>query len=71
MLGVKLTVLLLVITVMFKFWCNALIKALPVDKIIEMHFTGKYPKYIYASGILVIIDAVMIIYSIIYLLFIR
>lgn len=71
MLGVKITVLLIVITVIYRVIVNSLVSQESWDKKVEMAFGTKYPAYVYPLGILVILDALGIVYSAVWFLFLR
>lgn len=71
MLGVKITVLLIVITVIYRFIVNSLVSQESWDKKVEMAFGTKYPAYVYPLGVFVILDALGIVYSVVWFLFLR
>ena len=71
MLGVKITVLLIIITVIYRFIVNSLVSQESWDKKVEMAFGTKYPAYVYPLGVLVILDALGIVYSAVWFLFLR
>ena len=71
MLGVKITVLLIIITVIYRYIVNSLISQESWDKKVEMAFGTKYPVYVYPLGVLVVLDALGIIYSAVWFLFLR
>ena len=71
MLGVKLTVLLIVLTVIAKFIVEALLANESIGRKWDMALGNNYPKYVYVLGVLVVLDAVGIIYSVVWFLFMR
>jgi len=71
MLGVKITILLIIITVIYRFIVNSLISQESWDKKVEMAFGTKYPAYVYPLGILVVLDTFGIVYSAVWFLFLR
>lgn len=71
MLGVKITILLIVITVIYRHIANGLVSQESWDKKVEMAFGTKYPAYLYPLGVLVVLDAFGIVYSVVWFLFLR
>jgi len=71
MLGVKITVLLIVLTVIAKYIIEALLANESIERRWDMALGNNYPKYVYILGVLVILDAIGIIYSVIWFLFLR
>ena len=71
MLGVKITVLLIVLTVIAKYIIEALLANESIGRRWDMALGNNYPKYVYVLGILVVLDAIGIIYSVIWFLFLR
>lgn len=71
MLGVKITILLIIITVIYRYIVNSLVSQESWDKKVEMAFGTKYPAYVYPLGILVVLDALGIVYSAVWFLFLR
>lgn len=71
MIGVKITVLLIVLTVIAKYIIEALLANESIGRRWEMALGNNYPKYVYVLGILVVLDAIGIIYSVIWFLFLR
>lgn len=71
MLGVKITVLLIIITVIYRYIVNSLVSQESWDKKVEMAFGTKYPVYVYPLEILVVLDALGIVYSAVWFLFLR
>ena len=71
MLGVKITILLIIITVIYRYILTDLIEQEIWDKKVEMAFGTKYPAYVYPLGVLVALDALGIVYSVVWFLFLR
>ena len=71
MLGVKITVLLIVITVIYRYIVEALLANESVGRKWEMALGSNYPVYVYPLGILVVLDVIGIIYSAVWFLFLR
>ena len=71
MIGVKITVLLIVLTVIAKYIIEALLANESIERRWDMALGNNYPKYVYILGVLVILDAIGIIYSVIWFLFLR
>ena len=71
MLGVKITILLIVITVIYRYIVAGLVSQESWDKKVEMTFGTKYPAYVYPLGVLVVLDALGIVYSAVWFLFMR
>ena len=71
MLGVKITILLIVITVIYRFIVNAMIEQEDAKTKFEIVFNNKYPSYVWAFTILVIIDCIGVVYSVVWFLFLR
>jgi hypothetical protein len=71
MIGVKITVLLIVLTVIAKYIIKALLANESIGRRWDMALGNNYPKYVYVLGILVVLDAIGIIYSVIWFLFLR
>ena len=71
MIGVKITVLLIIITVIYRYIVTGLIEQESWDKKIDMEFKHKYPVYVYVLGALAIADMIGIIYSAVWFLFLR
>lgn len=68
MIGVKITVLLTVVTIIYVYIARSMLE----DESIEVKIKtldNVYPKYVIFGGILILIDFIGIIYSVIYLLF--
>lgn len=71
MIGVKITVLLIVLTVIAKYIIEALLANESIGRRWDMALGNNYPKYVYILGILVVLDAIGIIYSVVWFLFLR
>lgn len=71
MLGVKITILLIVITVIYRFIVNAMVEQEDAKTKFEIAFNNKYPLYVWAFIILVIIDCIGVVYSVVWFLFLR
>ena len=71
MLGVKITILLIIITAIYRYIVAGLVSQESWDKKVDMAFGTKYPVYVYVLGILVVLDALGIIYSAVWFLFLR
>lgn len=71
MLGVKITALLIVLTVIAKYIIEALLANESIGRRWDMALGNNYPKYVYVLGVFVILDAIGIIYSVIWFLFLR
>ena len=71
MIGVKITAVLIVITAMYYFIMCGLLQQESLQSRMSMAFNNKYPKYCYVFAVLVAIDAVGILYSLIWFLFLR
>ena len=71
MLGVKITALLIVLTVIAKYIIEGLLANESIGRRWDMALGNNYPKYVYVLGVLVILDAIGIIYSVVWFLFLR
>lgn len=71
MLIVKVTVFLIVVTIIFRFIVNAMLNNESLSAMIDMTINNKYPPYVYVLGALVAIDVVGIICSAFWFLFMR
>ena len=71
MLGVKITILLIVMTVIAKFIVEALLDTESIGRKWDMALGNNYPKYVYILGVLVALDIIGIIYSVVWFLFLR
>lgn len=71
MLGVKITALLIVITVIYKYIVEALLANESIGRKWEMTLGNNYPIYVYLLGILVVLDVIGIVYSAVWFLFLR
>ena len=71
MLIVKVTIFLIVVTIIFRFIVNAMLSNESLSARIDMTINNKYPPYVYVLGVLVAIDIVGIICSAFWFLFMR
>lgn len=71
MLGVKITAVLIVITVMYNFIMQALLEQESLQSRMNIVLNNKYPKYCYVFVVLVVLDALGVLYSLIWFLFLR
>lgn len=71
MLVVKITIFLIIVTVVYWFIAQALITQESLSTRLEMSLTGKFPKYFWALVILICIDVVGAICSAFWFLFLR
>ena len=71
MLGVKITILLIVMTVIAKFIVEGLLANESIGRKWDMALGNNYPKYVYILGVLVALDIIGIIYSVVWFLFLR
>lgn len=71
MLGVKITVLLIIITVIAKVIVEALLANESIGRKWEIALGGNYPKYAYVLAVLIVLDIIGIIYSAVWFLFLR
>ena len=71
MLIVKVTIFLIVVTIIFRFIVNAMLSNESLSARIDMTINNKYPHYVYVLGVLVAIDIVGIICSAFWFLFMR
>ena len=71
MLGVKITALLIVLTIIAKYIIEGLLANESIGRKWDMALGNNYPKYVYVLGVLIILDAIGIIYSVIWFLFLR
>ena len=69
MIGVKLTILMIVITFIYIYLAKVRIKNESAEMKLKMLTKEEFPGYVFLIGILVILDFIGIIYSVIYLLF--
>lgn len=69
MLGVKITIVLIVITFLYGFYVRAYISNMSKQDLSEMVLFKKYPPCIYIRGCMLIFSGIGIVYSVIYLLF--
>lgn len=71
MLGVKITVLLVVLTVIWRFVAEILIKGESLEKKIRIAMNNEVTWYIVVFALLVISSVIGLLYSVFYLLFLR
>jgi len=71
MLGVKITILLIIVTVIAKFIVEGLLANESIGRKWDMALGNNYPKYVYILGVLVALDVIGIIYSAVWFLFLR
>lgn len=71
MLGVKITILLIVMTVIAKVIVEALLANESIGRKWDMALGNNYPKYVYILGVFVVLDIIGIIYSVVWFLFLR
>ena len=71
MLGVKITVLLVVVTAIWIFVARSLFRGEDMQTQVDLMFTDETTWYITIGGLLVIASIIGIIYSTAYLLFLR
>lgn len=71
MFGVKLTILGLLITIIYRFIVNALLKNESLSVISDIAIKNKYPKYVYVFVVLVVLEVIGVIYSVVWFLFLR
>lgn len=69
MIGVKLTILMIVITFIYIYLAKVRVKNESAEMKLKMLIKDEVPGYVFLIGILVILDFIGIIYSAIYLLF--
>lgn len=69
MIGVKLTILMIVVTFIYIFLARVRVKNESAEMKLKMLIKDEVPGYVILIGILVILDFIGIIYSVIYLLF--
>ena len=69
MIGVKLTILMIVVTFIYIYLAKIRVKNESAEMKLKMLVNDEVPKYVFLIGILVILDFIGIIYSVIYLLF--
>lgn len=71
MLGVKITVLLIVITVIWKFVAKILIDGESIEKKIGIAMNNEVTWYMVVFALLVISSVIGVLYSLVYFLFLR
>ena len=69
MIGVKLTILMIVITCIYIYLAKVRVKNESAEMKLKMLIKDEVPGYVFLIGLLVILDFIGIIYSVIYLLF--
>lgn len=69
MIGVKLTILMIVVTFIYIYLARVRVKNESAEMKLKMLTKDEVPRYVFLIGILVILDFIGIIYSVIYLLF--
>ena len=69
MIGVKLTILMIVVTFIYIYLAKVRVKNESAEMKLKMLINEEVPGYVFLIGILVILDFIGIIYSVIYLLF--
>lgn len=68
---VKVTVLLTVLTVMYKYIVVAKLNNEPIAVKMDIVLNDKYPAYLWVFIIMVVLDMIGIIYSVVWFLFLR
>jgi len=71
MIGVKITVLLIVLTIIAKVFVGVLVNSEDLETKLRMAAGTEVKWYTVAFAVLVIADAIGIVYSVVYLLFLR
>ena len=71
MIGVKITVLLIVLTVIWKFVAKILINGESMEKKIRIAMNNEVTWYMVVFAVLVISSVIGVLYSVFYLLFLR
>ena len=71
MIGVKITVLLIVVTVIWKFVAEILIKGESMERKIGIAMNNEVTWYMVVFAILVISSVIGVLYSVFYFLFLR
>lgn len=71
MIGVKITVLLIVLTVIWKFVAEILINVESMEKKIRIAMNNELTWYMVVFAVLVIASVLGVLYSVFYLLFLR
>lgn len=71
MIGVKITVLLIVLTVIWKFVAEILIKGESLEKKVRIAMNNELTWYMVVFAILVISSIIGLLYSLVYFLFLR
>lgn len=71
MIGVKITVLLIVLTVIWKFVAEILIKGESLEKKVRIAMNNEVTWYMVVFALLIISSVIGLLYSLVYLLFLR
>ena len=71
MIGVKITVLLIVLAVIWKFVAEILIKGESLEKKVRITMNNEVTWYMVVFAVLVIASVLGVLYSVFYLLFLR
>ena len=71
MIGVKITVLLIVLTVIWKFVAEILIKGESLEKKVRIAMNNEVTWYMVVFALLVISSIIGLLYSLVYFLFLR
>lgn len=71
MIGVKITVLLIVLTVIWKFVAEILIKGESLEKKVRIAMNNEVTWYMVVFAVLVVASVLGVLYSVFYLLFLR
>jgi hypothetical protein len=71
MIGVKITVLLIVLTVIWKFVAEILIKGESLEEKIRIAMNNEVTWYMVVFAVLVISSVIGLLYSLVYFLFLR
>ena len=71
MIGVKITVLLIVLTVIWKFVAEILVKGESMEKKIRIAMNNEVTWYMVVFALLVISSVIGLLYSLVYFLFLR
>lgn len=71
MLGVKLTILLIVITVIWCTLARLMFQSKPYHERLRRQINADYPWYVIVCPFMIILDIIGIVYSVVYLLFLR
>ena len=71
MIGVKITVLLIVLTIIWKFVAEILIKGESLEKKVRIAMNNEVTWYMVVFALLVISSVIGLLYSLVYFLFLR